>query len=42
MKIIKTTHLVSLISLFTTFSIFAEKVRIGDPGWTGLKKSLVN
>ena len=35
MKIIKTTLVAGLISLFTTFSTFAEKVKIGDPGWTG-------
>ena len=35
MKIIKTTLVAGLISLFTTFSSFAEKVKIGDPGWTG-------
>jgi len=35
MKIIKTTLVAGLISLFATFSSFAEKVKIGDPGWTG-------
>ena len=35
MKIIKTTLVAGLISLFATFSTFAEKVKIGDPGWTG-------
>ena len=32
MKIIKTTLVAGLISLFATFSTFAEKVKIGDPG----------
>ena len=35
MRIIKTTLVAGLISLFATFSTFAEKVKIGDPGWTG-------
>ena len=35
MRIIKTTLVAGLISLFATFSSFAEKVKIGDPGWTG-------
>ena len=35
MKIIKTTLVAGLISLFATFSVLAEKVKIGDPGWTG-------
>ena len=35
MKIIKTTLVAGLISIFATFSTFAEKVKIGDPGWTG-------
>ena len=35
MKIIKTTFVATLISIFVTFSSFAEKVKIGDPGWTG-------
>ena len=35
MKIIKTTLVAGLISIFATFSSFAEKVKIGDPGWTG-------
>ncbi len=35
MRIIKTTLVAALISLFATFSTFAEKVKIGDPGWTG-------
>ena len=35
MRIIKTTLVAGLISPFTTFSTFAEKVKIGDPGWTG-------
>ena len=35
MRIIKTTLVAGLISIFATFSSFAEKVKIGDPGWTG-------
>ena len=35
MKIIKTTLVAGLISIFATVSSFAEKVKIGDPGWTG-------
>ena len=35
MKIIKTTLVAVLISLFSSFSSYAEKVKIGDPGWTG-------
>ena len=35
MRIIKTTLVAGLISLLTAFSSFAEKVKIGDPGWTG-------
>ena len=35
MNIIKTTLVAGLISIFTIFSSFAEKVKIGDPGWTG-------
>ena len=35
MKIIKSTLVAALISLFATFSTYAEKVKIGDPGWTG-------
>ena len=35
MRMIKTTLVAGLISLFATFSTFAEKVKIGDPGWTG-------
>ena len=31
MRIIKTTLVAGLISLFATFSTFAEKVKIGDP-----------
>ena len=35
MKMIKTTLVAGLISIFATVSSFAEKVKIGDPGWTG-------
>ena len=35
MRIIKSTLVAGLISLLTAFSSFAEKVKIGDPGWTG-------
>ena len=35
MKIIKTTLVAGLISIFVSVSSFAEKVKIGDPGWTG-------
>ena len=35
MKIIKSTLFAVLISLLIPFSSFAEKVKIGDPGWTG-------
>ena len=35
MKIIKSTLVAVLISLFATFSTYAEKVKIGDPGWPG-------
>ena len=35
MRMIKTTLVAGLISIFATFSSFAEKVKIGDPGWTG-------
>ena len=35
MKIIKTTLVAGLISSLVSFSSFAEKVKIGDPGWTG-------
>ena len=35
MKTIKTIFVAALISLFVPFSSFAEKVKIGDPGWTG-------
>ncbi len=35
MKTIKTILVAALISLFVPFSSFAEKVKIGDPGWTG-------
>ena len=35
MKIIKTTLVAGLISILATFSSVAEKVKIGDPGWTG-------
>ena len=32
MKIIKSILVAGLISIFATFSTFAEKVKIGDPG----------
>lgn len=35
MKIIKTAIVAGILSLFVSFSSFAEKVKIGDPGWTG-------
>ena len=35
MRIIKTAVIAGMISLLTSFSSFAEKVKIGDPGWTG-------
>jgi glycine betaine/proline transport system substrate-binding protein len=35
MRIIKTTLVAGLISILATFSSLAEKVKIGDPGWTG-------
>ena len=35
MRIIKTTLVAGLISILTMFSANAEKVKIGDPGWTG-------
>ena len=35
MRIVKSTLVAGLISLFVSFSSFAEKVKIGDPGWTG-------
>ena len=35
MKTIKTILVAAFISLFVPFSSFAEKVKIGDPGWTG-------
>ena len=35
MRIIKSTIVAGLISLLLPFSSFAEKVKIGDPGWTG-------
>ena len=35
MRIIKSTLVAGLISLFISFSSYAEKVKIGDPGWTG-------
>ena len=35
MKILKTAIIAGMISLLTSFSSFAEKVKIGDPGWTG-------
>ena len=35
MRIIKTAIIAGIISLLTSFSSFAEKVKIGDPGWTG-------
>ena len=35
MKVLKSTIIASLISVLVTFSSFAEKVKIGDPGWTG-------
>ena len=35
MRILKSTLVAGLISIFFSFSSFAEKVKIGDPGWTG-------
>ena len=35
MKITKTAIVAGILSLFVSFSSFAEKVKIGDPGWTG-------
>ena len=35
MRIIKSTIIAGLISILVSFSSFAEKVKIGDPGWTG-------
>ena len=35
MRIIKTAVIAGIISLLTSFSSFAEKVKIGDPNWTG-------
>ena len=35
MKIIKSTLVAGLISILAIFSANAEKVKIGDPGWTG-------
>ena len=35
MRIIKSTLVAGIISLFVPFSGFAEKVKIGDPGWSG-------
>ena len=35
MRIIKTTLVAGLIFILTSASSFAEKVKIGDPGWTG-------
>ena len=35
MSILKSTIVAGLISIFVSFSSFAEKVKIGDPGWTG-------
>ena len=35
MRIIKSTLVAGLISLLVPFSSFAEKVKIGDPNWTG-------
>ncbi len=35
MRIIKTTLVAGLISILTMFTANAEKVKIGDPGWTG-------
>ena len=35
MRILKSTLVAGLISIFISFSSFAEKVKIGDPGWTG-------
>ena len=35
MKIIKSTLVAGLISVLSIFSANAEKVKIGDPGWTG-------
>ena len=35
MRIIKSTLIAGLISILVPFSSFAEKVKIGDPQWTG-------
>ena len=35
MKLLKNTLIAGLITLFVSFSSYAEKVVIGDPGWTG-------
>ena len=35
MNIIKKILVAGVISLFLPASSFAEKVKIGDPGWTG-------
>ena len=35
MKLFKNTLIAGLITLFVSFSSYAEKVAIGDPGWTG-------
>ena len=35
MRMIKTALVAGLISILTMFSAQAEKVKIGDPGWTG-------
>jgi glycine betaine/proline transport system substrate-binding protein len=35
MRILKSTLVAGLISIFLALSSFAEKVKIGDPGWTG-------
>ena len=35
MNIIKKILVAGIISLFVPASSFAEKVKIGDPGWTG-------
>ena len=37
MRMIKTTLVAGLISILAMFSAQAEKVKIGDPGWTGLQ-----
>ncbi len=35
MRVLKSTLIAGLISILVPFSSFAEKVKIGDPGWTG-------